>query len=444
MYVRLVDTKGIYTEAFPYPLALAQVCRLWRRVVLGTPSLWANVNIVGFGIDKSKSKALVRAYLDRSKLCPLFLTWFSDEPSLADAQTVVDELIMPSAERLKRITLFACGGDAPKALLTAMGTRDFPILRDVEITTSCLQVSLLDFTGCKHAPLLHRWKIENVLSRPSLPSNLVVLDYQFTMWDSGPIRLDPLIEVLPHVAHSLEHLRFVTPRLHVSVTPCRSNRSRIPLQNLKSLLVLGSHAVMDHILTPNLTYLAVNQEKNIDVLKVAKMFDGFSAPKLQTLKLYQTPLLPLITRHNLPSKFPQLESVAVVDCTDESALISLLVPPEQEGPGSEYWPKRHRFPKLNEVTMSMSDQTDLAPLQAAVNWSERADRDTCNFTDYLTRRFSEWGIKFIPDKCLDLEIPAPAEFQDEFHDRDYEFFDVIARSACESVLADDESDPSPE
>ena len=74
-------------------------------------------------------------YLERSKTCPIFLTWFTELLERQnDAPAVIEHLVIPAAEGLQRITVLSGTEVAPGALLVAMESLDFQILRDIEIS----------------------------------------------------------------------------------------------------------------------------------------------------------------------------------------------------------------------------------------------------------------------------------------------------------------------
>ena len=440
------DNAGdAYAEEFRYPVALTQVCHHWRTVALGAPTLWVNVHIMDNYTERVKEAASI--YLERSKACRLFLTWFSNPGHThADAQEVIDDLIIPCAERWQRITLIANNEAVPVALLAVMGPLDFPVLRDIEISCLPTQRSSSELTLCRNAPLLRRCRFRNIHSLPPIPSNLVVLDCVALRTEL--INLDPLLEFLPHVAHSLEHLRCGPSTSEVSVI---SRRSRIPLENLKSLLVMDSHIIMDSILTPNLTYFAALHSPSADAQKVAEMFNGFSAPKLQSIRFHQSPLLPLLTSHDLPSMFPQLESATFTDCIDESAFALLLEPPLPKKPSSlkkaSKYPAKHRrvenpFPKLKELTVS--DIRSWTSFQAAIEKRlKNGDKSLRKIQlpmgdvpDAITRHLTQWlpkqGVELALYQSGEWSAFAPPEVQDDFCNELSRLF--------ENVVEDDEWD----
>ena len=407
-----------------YPVALTQVCHRWRTAVLGAPEIWANIRITR-GYSTEGIKAIIHTCLERSKTCPLALTWFwrwrTDDVKII--QVVIDHLIIPSAERMQRMTVLIddCGQINIGAFFTAIESLNFPILRDVEIF--CWGSSLLTYKLGRSAPLLRRCRFYSPYLLPPLPSHLVILDYSFTQQTT--INIDSLLEFLPRVTHSLEHLRFRPPVPNIQFTP---GRPKINLQNLKSLLVEKSHIIMDHILVPNLIYFA-----GLCLLyedgEVEKMFDDFSAPKLQSIRFYETPLLRLLARHEVPTMFPQLESVALLRCIDESAFIRLLEPPEPEEPLSLGKALENPFPTLK--SLAISDTENRIPLQAMIKkrlengdkslrkillphgWDVVPDADYVGVARWLPKQGIE-HVEYEPTWALQTILPAPPEFQDDF------------------------------
>ena len=423
-----------WNAKYPHPVALSQVCRHWRKVALGAPTLWTDIRIVQ--CDKEKFREAARVYLERSKTCPIFLTWFSDlDQPYADIQGVINNLIIPRAERWQRITLLAKDNAATDALLTAMESLDFPILQDLEISCMLKKSSPSSPTFCRSAPLLRRCRIHwcrNTPSLPPLPSNLVVLDFTFSAVRPKEFDLDPLLKFLPHVAHSLEHLRFIVPPAsEVRSTP---RASRIRLEHLKSLLIKDPHVIMDHISTPNLTYLTVSCPH--DAMDAAKMFEGFSATTLRSIQFDGGRLRPILDAHHLPSIFPQLESVTSFCCTGESALVLLLEPPEPKPSSSRKAPKyrevQNPFPNLKELTMS--DTTIWTSLQAAIEKRlENGDKSLGKIrlprvgatAKVIMLGLRQWllayGIELVLYEPGGVSISTP-EFQDDFFDEETGLF----------------------
>jgi len=432
---------------YPYPVALAQVCRHWRNVALCAPMLWTDIRLVQYDTEETRKAA--RIYLERSKTCPIFLTWFSDpDQPYANIQGVIHDLIIPGGERWQRITLLAGNNAAADALLTAMESLDFPILQDVEISCVLVELSPSNPTFCHSAPLLRRCRFRSVPSLPPLPSNLVVLDCIFSALELTEFDLDPLLEFLPHVAHSLEHLRFGPPPVSkVRFTP---RTSRIPLEHLKSLLIKDSHVIMDHIFTPNLAYFLVLHPLEADTMDAAKVFEGFSAPALRSIQLYVTPLLPILNAHNLPSMFPQLESITLSGCTDESVFALLLEPPKPKKPSSlqkasKHPPKQRKaqnpFPNLKELTIS--DMTIWTSLQSAIEKRlKNGDRSLRKIQlpkeeaaeaiiSHLRRWLPAQGIELVLYEPGELSV-SPPEFQDDFCDEETDLFlEIVERNERE-------------
>ena len=415
------------------------MCRHWRTLALAAPTLWTDIRIVEY--DSEETKEAARIYLERSKACPIFLTWFTDPEQSVPG--VIEDLIIPGAQRWQRITLIAGDKMVPGALLAAMEPLDFPILQDLEIScTSLMEPSSPKSALCHTAPLLRRCRFRNVPSLPLLPSNLVVLDCVFMEFGLTQFDLEPLLEFLPHVAHSLEHLRFgPPPASKLQFTP---RTSKIPLENLKSLLIMHSFVIMERILAPNLTYLVVFQPPDATAREVTEVFGRFSAPKLQSIQLHKIPLLPLLTTHNYPSMFPLLESVLLSNCMDESAFAPLLEPPRPKKPSSltnasKYPPKHQKvenpLPHLKELTIS--DMTVWTSFQAAIEKRlKNGDKSLRKIqlpktdgTEVIMRHLSRW----LPTQGIELVSYEPGwllrstpEFQDKFCDEENHLFFEIS------------------
>ena len=234
--------------------------------------------------------------------------------------------------------------------------------------------------------------------------------------------LDPLLEFLPHVAHSLEHLRFEPPTASkVRFTP---RTSRIPLEHLKSLLIKDSHVIMDHISTQNLTHFTASRPH--DAIYVAKMFEGFSAPMLRSIRFHNAPLLPILNAHNFLPIFSQLESITLSGCTRELAFalqLEMLEP--KESTSSQKAPK-HRdvqnpFPNLKELTIS---ETRI--------WTSRWTKKEAieAIMPHLRRLFPVQGIKLVLCGSREVSTSTP-EFQDDFCDEEARLFQIMRQRYME-------------
>jgi hypothetical protein len=443
-HARADNLREAHQEVSPYPVALAQVCRLWRSVALSAPTLWTNIYIMKYYTEGTGE--LARTYLDRSKTCPIFLTWFSKpEQYHSDALGVVNDLIIPGAERWQRITLIAENDAATCALLTAMGSLDFPTLQDVEISCPMKDLSPSKPTLCRNAPLLRRCRFRGVPSLPPLPSNLVVLDCVFSAMEQKVFDLDPLLEFLPHISHSLEHLRFGPPP--ISKIQSRPHTSKIPLENLKSLLIKDSHAIMNHIFTPNLTYFVAVQPHEVDTRSAAKMFEGFSAPMLKSIQFHGVLLQPVLTGHNVFLRCsPNSNRLCFPVAPTSQPSSDLLEPPNPKGSPSvkaSKYPPEHRkvenpFPNLKEL--AISDMKIWTTLQAAIEKRlKNGDRSLRKIrlpkgevTEVIISHLRRWlpaqGIELVLNESGELPTSTP-EFQDDLCDEETRlFFEVMQES----------------
>ena len=453
-HARTHSILDAYEAKYPYPIALAQVCRHWRNVALSAPTLWTDIRVMNSDTEETRNAPHI--YLERSKTCPIFLTWFSNpDQSHNNIRGVINDLIIPGAERWQRITLLTEDNETADASLTAMESLDFPFLQDVEISCMLVEMSPRNATFCRSAPLLRRCRFRGIPSFPPLPSNLVVLDCLYPAFGVQEFNLDALLEFFPHVAHSLEHLRFGPPPIsNVHFTP---RTSRIPLEHLKSLIIKDSHVILDHIFTPNLTRFVVLRPFEAHTMDVAKMFEGFSAPTLRSIQFYEIPLLPILTVHNFPSMFPQLESIALSDCTDESAFALLLEPPKPKKPSSlqkaSKYPPKHRkvqnpFPNLKELRIS--DMTIWTSVQATIEKRlKNGDKSlkkiqlpneeaTTTIMPHLRRWLPAQGIELVLYEPGESST-SPPEFQDDFCDEEARLFvGIMERDEWEKYDDDDD------
>ena len=408
-------------------------------MALGEPSLWANVYLMEDKEEIQMGPATL-AYLRGSGNHPLFLTWFSF--GWTRAAEVFEKLISPHAGRLQRITMININHYHEKPiwefLMNVMGPLSFPILQDVEIYSADRRPSPSWSTLHLEAPCLRRSKLETPFILQSTSPSLVVLDQNIPTRTEGPFDLNPLLDLMDHVSHSLEHLRIGGGSYNVFVsTP---DRSKIYFQKLKSLIIGDCDILMHHILTPNLTHLDVCFSCSSE--QVVEMFNGFSAPKLKSIRFYCVPLLPLLASHNIPSMFPQLTTIVINKCDDTPAFISLLEPLERKESvlpqeGLEYQEKPQQvenpFPELKELEIRAEIDLEmiLTSLQVAIEkrleaginrlqtirLGEEIVEDANTFKRYLTGQ----GIRLTELEWWDRTpgLSPPLAFQDYFYYKEH-------------------------
>lgn len=76
------------------PQTLTQICRTWRLVALGTPSLWRNVYI-----DQNTKLAMTEIWIERSKAVPLDVCVELVDTSKVEHARRIAALLAPHAER---------------------------------------------------------------------------------------------------------------------------------------------------------------------------------------------------------------------------------------------------------------------------------------------------------------------------------------------------------
>ncbi|KAJ7207679.1 hypothetical protein C8J57DRAFT_1734148 [Mycena rebaudengoi] len=119
------------------PMLLGQICRQWRDIALGTPRLWSAIEIEIHSDDPDRFSArvdLLRAWLIRSKTCPLSLSVQIDrvpEHRSVSLRHLTDTVLIHST-RLEYMNLLLPFHDLHWGGLQC----PFPLLRDLTLGTS--------------------------------------------------------------------------------------------------------------------------------------------------------------------------------------------------------------------------------------------------------------------------------------------------------------------
>ena len=218
-----------------YPVALAQVCKNWRTIVLGAPELWTTI-VIWMEYWIKRIKVIAHTYLERSKECLISITWLWYP---AYTRVVIHHLMTPGAKRLQRINVISVDEKGAYKLFAAIGFLDLPFLQDVKI--SCLRRKIPQGgPTSRFTPPLHlrHCRLRGVLFEfhpPFLSNQLVILDISFEGRTRGLFNFVPFLEFLPNVAHSLEHLRFGPLVGWFPIPPGKFGRTT--LQKLETLLI---------------------------------------------------------------------------------------------------------------------------------------------------------------------------------------------------------------
>lgn len=97
IFVHHISPSAIFTSISHPPLLLAQICRHWRTVALGTPCLWRYIYNCSFVecLDKWERQAsLAKLFLLRSAECPLYIDVSLCGLTSTNYHPVLDALIL--------------------------------------------------------------------------------------------------------------------------------------------------------------------------------------------------------------------------------------------------------------------------------------------------------------------------------------------------------------
>ncbi|KAF7348209.1 hypothetical protein MSAN_01774100 [Mycena sanguinolenta] len=131
------------------PLVLGRICRHWREVAYTTPMLWSSIHIPSLDYLQTPADILSRfeqsivAWLERSDLCPLSVSFF-DQPrytDLPEGHPLILQLLSVS-RRLRHLEL-AGNGQFFDPLLR-LGSEDLPLLRRLGVKSMQTQPNFLN------------------------------------------------------------------------------------------------------------------------------------------------------------------------------------------------------------------------------------------------------------------------------------------------------------
>ncbi|KAI5822780.1 hypothetical protein K523DRAFT_256385, partial [Schizophyllum commune Tattone D] len=79
-------------------LAITHVCADWRRVALGLPFLWANIDLC-----HGRSTRAATAFLERSRHFPLTIFYSMPSDDYGDRCAMLEEILCDEAARLEKL-----------------------------------------------------------------------------------------------------------------------------------------------------------------------------------------------------------------------------------------------------------------------------------------------------------------------------------------------------
>ncbi|KAJ7771102.1 hypothetical protein DFH07DRAFT_241723 [Mycena maculata] len=137
------------------PTVFLGVCRAWRDIALGTPTLWSTLEIgfdTSFALNPERVQAFMQWWLDRAALCPLSLKFQYRDPSLTF--DCIRNVIHQYASRIGYLDIYL--NHEPEIHLLDLDVTAFPILEHVVLQTQTMRMfAPHPVTVFSNAPLLH-------------------------------------------------------------------------------------------------------------------------------------------------------------------------------------------------------------------------------------------------------------------------------------------------
>ncbi|KAG1747974.1 uncharacterized protein EDB91DRAFT_52462 [Suillus paluster] len=178
----------LYPSRLEAPMLLTEICRRWREVAVGLPSLWCRLCVVDDG-DWQRAAVFYESWLKRSRGCPLSLAF----DCFANNLTGLRNLFQPYLNQISSLSVyFLEGTDQTSNLLLLQDLpKDLPALQEVNIFIEIdLAISILS--------------IAQSISR--LPSTLRSLKVTGLLFDVEEFSsLHPVLAHLTNVEISMPH-----------------------------------------------------------------------------------------------------------------------------------------------------------------------------------------------------------------------------------------------
>lgn len=261
------------------PVAFSQVCRRWRHIALGLPTIWTCIHVTPW--QSHKGAGMVRAYLARSADLPLSITigchtsHFNNIPAWNVSWDMFQETVWEryysesfsplrsQSKRWRHCALQCTYGDIPGILMELWEDLSLPQLEFFSVIlwgeeSNHIDDGVLNFI----APRLSHLQIDNIngfaYSRPDVFHNLTILKLSNFYHD-----LSDMLRIIGHLPSTMTSLTFA----HV---------------NLDGHSM--SSAVAPSISLPQLQYLALIDfnETHHAPFRLASVICG-AAPNLPTL-----------------------------------------------------------------------------------------------------------------------------------------------------------------
>ncbi|KAJ7656752.1 hypothetical protein DFH06DRAFT_1045407 [Mycena polygramma] len=248
-----VDCLPVHGRVRPSPTAppplLAQICRHWREIALGTCELWRSLDVAFIQypgdtteVPNDGALPIIKKWLSRAKGHPLSLTIRSMHHQIP---TPIIPLIFSVAAQVHTLEL-------------ALSNNDFDIVEQNMAAFPCLQRFALGSRPGYHCPGYERLSIEDrapllvELRIESVPSSMSLLPSSLTNLEiRDEIQLSTLFDVFrqcPHLLHLTVHVNHHYPDNPLPI---------MTLPHLQSLVIGGSG--LDFLDLPALRHLDLRE-----------------------------------------------------------------------------------------------------------------------------------------------------------------------------------------
>lgn len=243
-------------------MLITHVCCAWRKIAIGTPTLWTDVHLEIHSTPKLPNLKLIFLQFKRSQGLPVGFTLHYYGFSTRIGKLLL-QLIPPCADRLRRITLMFNHKSSIEQAFHVLQHFAVPSLEVLEISLVPNREINKVPIFCGGAPRLRTLRLSGTeFISPLVFDNIVALTLLLPR--CGNTRRSSLQDLLYRVSHSLVHLR-LDIAYHLAIAP---DITPIQLPVLKSLDVrhestrLTRYTKIPLIATPQLERLSLIHDQN--------------------------------------------------------------------------------------------------------------------------------------------------------------------------------------
>ncbi|KAJ7438119.1 hypothetical protein B0H11DRAFT_1935472 [Mycena galericulata] len=246
------------------PLLIAQICRHWRAIALGTPELWMNIYLIGGLREQSASLELLKLWVSRAESLPLKFALMSQSIELGK---LLLETAMEFQQQWEEIAIVLPA--AAYSSLRSLADATFPVLTSIwfqvprRATKEMLSPSELR-------------ALENIVMRAQRLRDVDLASLPFSQYFPLPHRM----------------LDIPWNRLNSLVAETRNSEEGLSLlQSCNSLTILTLRTCPDSVpyipraIASNNITLAFLLDLTIDDPSLSDIFDHLTLPSLTSLHL---------------------------------------------------------------------------------------------------------------------------------------------------------------